>query len=126
MPSGEEQPPVRLFFEIPDPDSVDFIYKIEATSNEIDAHELSGVLESLSLVLRETYQIAHPDEGELSVRVKPFESGSFLMDIVLHIQSNPDSVSFYRIPRSSSMSRTRLNTSGWSRRERSTRKTLWI
>jgi hypothetical protein len=68
---------------------LDLIYKIEEKTGEVDVFELSRVLESFGNVLRESYRVAYPENGELVVRVKPFEEGSFLMDLVLSVQQNP-------------------------------------
>lgn len=46
------------------------------------------VLDSFGNVLKESYRVAYPTEGELIVKVRPFEEGSFLMDIALEIQQN--------------------------------------
>ena len=68
---------------------LNLIYKIEGKPNELDVFEVARVLDSFGNVLKESYRIAHPNEGELVVKVKPFESGSFIMDIALHVQQNP-------------------------------------
>lgn len=72
-----------------DIESVNLIYKIEGQPNDVDVFELARVLDAFGNVIREAYQVAHKDEGELVVKVKPFETGSFIMDIALHLQKDP-------------------------------------
>jgi hypothetical protein len=72
-----------------DTEGIHLIYKIDGKPNDLDAFELARVLDSFGYVLQESYRIAHPDEGEMSVRVKPFESGSFIMDLVLTVRQDP-------------------------------------
>jgi hypothetical protein len=70
-------------------EEIDLIYKIEGSSSEVDVFELARVLDSFGNVLRESYRVAYPQQGELAVKIKPFERGSFLMDIALSVQQNP-------------------------------------
>lgn len=77
---------------------IDLIYKIEGTPNELDVFELARVLEALGKVLEEGYRIVHPNEGELAIKVKPFESGSFIMDIAMHVRAIPGVLFFLASP----------------------------
>jgi hypothetical protein len=70
-------------------DDLHLIYKIEGHPNEVDIFELSRVLEGLGEVLRESNRLAHP-ESDLTLRVQPFQQGSFIMDIAMHVQANQD------------------------------------
>jgi hypothetical protein len=70
-------------------DDLHLIYKIEGRPNEVDIFELSRVLESLGEVLKEGNSLINP-ESELVLKVKPFEPGSFIMDIAMHVQQNPE------------------------------------
>ena len=72
-----------------DKNELDLIYKINSSSNELDVFELARVLDSFGNVLKEAYRVSFPQEGELAVRVKPFERGSFIVDLGLFIQQNP-------------------------------------
>jgi hypothetical protein len=73
----------------PSSDSIDLIYKIEGDRSEVDVFELSRVLDSIGTIAKESYRVAHPDEGELKLAIKPFKEGSFIMDIALQLQQNP-------------------------------------
>jgi len=70
-------------------EEIDLIYKIEGRPSEVDIFELAKVLDSFGNVLRESYRVAFHEQGELTASVKPFEQGSFLMEIALVIQQNP-------------------------------------
>jgi hypothetical protein len=70
-------------------DDVHLIYKIEGSPHEVDIFELSRVLESLGQVLQEGNRVLHP-ESDLALKVSPFESGSFIMEIAMHLQQNPE------------------------------------
>src|ERR1700727_134208 len=70
-------------------DSIDVIYKIEGDQSEVDVFELSRVLDSIGTIAIESYRVAHPDEGELKLAIKPFKEGSFIMDIAFQLQQNP-------------------------------------
>jgi len=70
-------------------ESIDLIYKITGEPSEIDVFELSRVLDAFGHVLKETYRVTYPIDGELNVTVKPFQQGSFLMDMALSVQQNP-------------------------------------
>jgi hypothetical protein len=64
------------------------IYKIESVQHEVDIFDLSRALESIGQVVQEGARVAHP-EISLSLRVAPFEPGSFVADIAMIVHSNP-------------------------------------
>src|ERR1700683_633561 len=63
------------------------IYEIEGRPSEVDIFELSRVLESLGEVLREGNRVLHPDT-DLTLKVQPFQPGSFIMDVAMQIQQH--------------------------------------
>lgn len=67
-------------------DSLDLMYKVDGEPNEFDVFELAQVLESFGNLLKEGYRISHPAAGELTVKVKPFQAGSFLMPMGLSVK----------------------------------------
>lgn len=69
-------------------DGLHLIYKIEGSRHEVDIFDLSRALESLGQVVQEGTRVAHP-EISLSLKVAPFEPGSFIADIALQVQHNP-------------------------------------
>src|ERR1700674_5465438 len=71
-------------------DDLHLIYKIEGRPQEVDIFELSRALESLGKVIQEGNRILYP-ENDLTLKVSPFEPGSFIMDIAMHVQQNPES-----------------------------------
>ena len=71
-----------------DPEDIDFVYQIEGDPSQVDIFELARVLDSFGNVLQESYRTAYPEEGDLVVKVKPFEQGSFLVDLALTVQQN--------------------------------------
>lgn len=72
-----------------DKQNVNLIYKIDGKPNEIDVFELSRVLDSFGAIMREAYRLAHRNAGEMIVKVKPFEEGSFIIDINMYVQQHP-------------------------------------
>ncbi len=70
-------------------ESIDLIYKVLGKPSDVDVFELARVLDSFGNVAREAYHVVSKDEGELVVKVKPFERGSFIMDVGLYVKNNP-------------------------------------
>jgi len=76
--------------KLEDNGDVHLIYKIQGKPNEVDVFELGRVLDSIGNVISETNRlIKKPDTGDLAIKVKPFQTGSFIMDFVMHVQQNP-------------------------------------
>jgi hypothetical protein len=65
------------------------IYKIEGPEHEVDIFDLSRALESIGQVLQEGARIVHP-EISISLKVAPFEPGSFIADIAMIVHQNPE------------------------------------
>jgi hypothetical protein len=80
-------------------DDLHLIYKIEGQPHEVDIFELSRVLESLGQVLQEGNRIVHDQQRmDLEIKVKPFEPGSFIVDLGLHLQQNAAYLAFLGSP----------------------------
>jgi hypothetical protein len=77
---------------------VHLIYQIEGKQNDVPAFELSRTLEALGLVIQEADGVVSNDEFELSVKVRPFQEGSFIMNIVLSVVHNPTVLFFLSQP----------------------------
>src|SRR5260370_729880 len=92
-PAPEPDVPEGAHAEVPGPavevGEVHLLYEIEGQPNEVPVFELSRTLEALGNVIQEGDQIINADRHELIVKVKPFQQGSFVMDLVLSIQNNP-------------------------------------
>lgn len=74
-----------------DSGDIHLIYKIEGKPNELDVFELGRMLDSIGNVISETNRtIKKADAGELGIKVKPFQAGSFIMALVMHVQNNPE------------------------------------
>jgi hypothetical protein len=69
-------------------DDLHLIYKIEGRPHEVDIFDLSRALESLGQVLQEGARVVHP-EITLSLKVAPFQPGSFITDIAMTVHQNP-------------------------------------
>lgn len=83
----------------PASEELHLIYKIEGDPNEVDVFELSRVLEGIGNVLKEGNRVVSGGiDTELLVTVKPFESGSFIMDLTLYVQQNPIYLAFLAHP----------------------------
>lgn len=73
--------------------NVNLIYKLEGdkVSEGIDIFELSPILLSLGELIQESNSVVNPNsQRKIAVNVKPFEKGSFIVDIVLFAQNNLD------------------------------------
>jgi hypothetical protein len=77
---------------------VHLIYQIEGKQNDVPAFELSRTLEALGNVIQETDSLVYDDVHELSVKVRPFQEGSFIMDLVLSVVNNPTALFFLNQP----------------------------
>lgn len=69
---------------------VNFIYKLEGEdiSEGFDVFELAPILLSVGELIKESNKILNPGGKDLAVNVKPFQKGSFVVDIVLFSQNN--------------------------------------
>jgi len=69
---------------------IDLIYKLDGPliDEGIDVFELSPLLLSLGELIQESNSTLHPSGDKLSVNVKPFERGSFVMELQLFAQTN--------------------------------------
>jgi len=69
---------------------MDLIYKLEGSAIDegVDVFRLSPLLLSIGQLIQESQQIAHPEGHELSVNIKPFEKGSFVMELSVFAQDN--------------------------------------
>jgi hypothetical protein len=71
------------------PNKVNLIYQIEGDFNEgIDVKELSPMLLSLGELIQKSNALLDPQKKELAIRIKPFEKGSFIVDVVINATSN--------------------------------------
>jgi hypothetical protein len=77
---------------------VHLVYEIEGQPNEVPVFELSRTLEALGNVIQEGDEVLNPDRHQLVVKVKPFQEGSFVMDLVLSVQNNPTVLFFLTHP----------------------------
>src|ERR1035441_1894706 len=82
----------------PEVGEVHLLYEIEGRPNDVPVFELARTLEGLGNVLLEGDQILNHDRHELVVKVKPFQEGSFVMDLVLTVQNNPAVLFFLTHP----------------------------
>jgi len=77
---------------------VHLIYKIEGQPNEIPLFELARTLQSVGLVIQEANRIVGTSPHDVVVKVRPFEKGSFFMDLMLSVQNNPAVIFFLTNP----------------------------
>lgn len=61
---------------------VDFVYSVEGDS-QLDLNELVPVLTALGEVIQEANRVLNPDAGDIHITVKPFEKGSFPIELLL-------------------------------------------
>lgn len=68
---------------------IDLIYKLEGEIEEgINVFDLSPILLNLGQLIQESNNILNPGGREIAVNVKPFEKGSFIVDISVFAQNN--------------------------------------
>ena len=77
---------------------VHLIYRIEGQPHDVPIFELAHILEAVGLVLQETNRVVNNSQHGLSLRVRPFEEGSWVMDVVLSVQTNPAILFFLTQP----------------------------
>lgn len=71
------------------PNKIDFIYKLEGDlGNGIDVVEFSPILLSLGQLIQEGNRVINPHGREIAVNVKPFQKGSFIVDISIFAETN--------------------------------------
>lgn len=67
---------------------LNFVYQLEGEVSEIDVFKLAPTLLSLGALIQESNRALFPDGPEISVNVKPFREGSFIVDLSLFQASN--------------------------------------
>jgi hypothetical protein len=77
---------------------VHLMYTIVGPQDSVPVFELSRTLEALGNVIEEGDHVLYPDRHQLVVKVRPFQEGSFLMDLVLSLQHNPTVLFFLTQP----------------------------
>ena len=77
---------------------VHLIYQIEGRRNDVPVFELSQTLEGIGQIIQEADSVIYNDDHRLNVKVRPFEEGSFVMDLVLSVQNSPAVLFFLSQP----------------------------
>lgn len=69
---------------------MDLIYRLEgpAVDEGVDIFKLSPLLMSIGKMIQEGQEITHPGGHELGVNIKPFEKGSFVIELSVFAQTN--------------------------------------
>jgi len=69
---------------------INFIYRLDGTDIDsgVNVFELAPILLSLGELIKESNKTLNPEGKDIAVNVKPFEKGSFIVDIVLFAQNN--------------------------------------
>jgi len=72
------------------PKKVNFIYRLDGQdmSDGLDVFELAPILLSVGELIKESNRTLNPYGKDIAVNVKPFEKGSFIIDILLFAGSN--------------------------------------
>ncbi len=70
--------------------TVNFIYKLDGADIDsgVNVFELAPILLSLGELIKESNKTLNPDGRDIAVNVKPFQRGSFIVDIVLFAPNN--------------------------------------
>lgn len=75
---------------------LDLIYKLDGQFEEgVDVFEISPILLHLGELIQESNKILFPDGKEVSVNVRPFEKGSFLVDILIFSSTHLEQLKAY-------------------------------
>ena len=70
---------------------IELIYKLNGNINEgIDVFELSPILLSVGTLIKEAHRDLYPDDREVAINIRPFEKGSFEIDILLFAKTTLD------------------------------------
>jgi hypothetical protein len=69
--------------------NVNLVYKLNGNFEDgLDVFELAPILLSIGELVRESNRIINPGSSELGISIKPFQEGSFIIDIVIFAQNN--------------------------------------
>ena len=96
--ASEPMPPADIPVREEQVGDVHLIYKIEGQPNDIPVFELARTLEALGTIIEEADRVINAEQHRLVVKVKPFQEGSFLMDLVVSVQHNPSVLFFLSHP----------------------------
>lgn len=96
--SGDAPPQAEVSERHDEVGEVHLMYTIVGPQDAVPVFELSHTLEALGSVIEEGDHVLYPDRHQVVVRVKPFQEGSFLMDLVLSVQNNPTVLFFLTQP----------------------------
>src|SRR4030042_4849898 len=70
---------------------IDLIYKLNGKIDEgINVFELSPILLSVGTLIKEAHRTLYPDDREVAINIKPFERGSFEIDILMFAKTTLD------------------------------------
>jgi hypothetical protein len=86
----------RMVATLIEDDDLHLIYKIEGSPHEVDIFDLARALESLGQVVQEGARVVHP-EITLSLKVAPFQPGSFIADIAMFVHQNPQAGGLHQL-----------------------------
>src|SRR5437899_814287 len=67
---------------------VHLLYQIGGARNDVPVFELARTLEGMGEIIQEADRVVFNDDHQVTVKVRPFEEGSFVMDLVLSMQNN--------------------------------------
>jgi hypothetical protein len=72
---------------------IELIYKFNGNIDEgIDVFELSPILLSVGTLIKEAHMTLYPNDREVGINIKPFEKGSFEIDILMFAKTAIDQV----------------------------------
>lgn len=70
---------------------IELIYKLNGNIDEgIDVFELSPILLSVGTLIKEAHRTLYPDDREVAINIRPFEKGSFEIDILMFAKTTLD------------------------------------
>ena len=72
--------------------SVNLIYKFSGDIDSINLFEIAPILLSLGQLIQDSNKIVNPTAEEIGINAKPFEKGSFIIEILLFAKTNAQQI----------------------------------
>jgi hypothetical protein len=91
---------------------LNFIYKLDGDVTEVDVFKLAPALLALGELIQDSNVEINPEGKKISVNVKPFREGSFVVDLRLFAESNFQQIIDFLKPHSLEQLKTLLEVIG--------------
>ncbi len=68
--------------------SINLIYKFNGDVDSINLFEIAPILLSVGQLIQDSNKVIYPDAEDIGINAKPFDKGSFIIEIVLFAKTN--------------------------------------